>query len=61
MGSKPFSKQELKILVYNKMKHKGMTYDDAYREVNEEIRSVKSNKKKENTFDTFRNRTDKPA
>ena len=45
--NKPFSRTELKILVYNKMKQKGMSYDDARAEVTMEVEQVRENSKKE--------------
>ena len=47
MGNKPFSRTELKILVFNKMKQKGMSYDDARAEVTMEVEQVRENSKKE--------------
>ena len=42
---KPFSKTEMKILVYNKMKLKGMDYDSACKQVMEEVETINKNKK----------------
>ena len=39
-----FSKTELKILVYNKMKLKGMSYAEAYKEISTELETLKKNK-----------------
>lgn len=44
---KPLSKTECKILVFNKVK-RGMNYDDAVREVKEQIAILNDNHKKEN-------------
>lgn len=43
----PFSLTERKILVYNKMKRKGLSYDQAVKEVCDEMRQVKKNHKEE--------------
>jgi len=43
--SKPFSKTELKILVYNKMKN-GLSYEEARKEVEREILSCQENHEK---------------
>ena len=42
---KPFSRTELKILVYNKMRQRGMSYDEAIKEVEMEIDKCKENSK----------------
>jgi hypothetical protein len=44
--SKPFSRTEMKILVFNKMKKKGMNYDSAYKELSEEIEYFNNENKK---------------
>ena len=41
-----FSRTELKILIYNKMKRHGLTYDQAYKEVTRDIEVVRANHKK---------------
>lgn len=41
---KPFSKTEMKILVYNKTK-KGIPYDQAVKEVSEELKTMNEIKK----------------
>jgi len=33
----------MKILIFNKMKHRGLTYDQAYKELSGEIEAVKEN------------------
>ena len=43
--NKPFSKTELKILVYNKMKN-GLSYEEAKKEVEREILSCQENHEK---------------
>ena len=48
MRNKPFSRVEMKILIFNKMKQKGMSYDDARAEVSMEIEQVRENSKKKN-------------
>ena len=35
--TKPLTKQEQKILVYTKMKIKGLSYDEAWKEVKKDI------------------------
>jgi hypothetical protein len=40
------TKTERKILVYNKMKLKGLSHDEAYKEVESEIKHLKEMKKK---------------
>jgi len=46
MRNKPFSKTEMKILVFNRMKNRGMSYDDAVKEVNMEVGQIRENSKK---------------
>lgn len=43
---KPFNKTEMKILVFNKMKNKGMSYDQACKELEKEINAIIENSKK---------------
>lgn len=55
MKFKPFTKTEMKMLVFNKVKG-GMTYDNALLQLNMEIKEMKEiflaqRKLKENTFD----------
>jgi hypothetical protein len=38
-----FTRIEMKIFIFNKMKHKGLTYDQAYKELSGEIEAVKKN------------------
>ena len=45
MVNKPLSSTEMKILIYNKVK-KGMSYEDARKELAMEIGEVKKNSKK---------------
>jgi len=45
MINKSFSRTEIKILIYNKMKS-GMSYEDAIKEVEQAVEQVKQNKKK---------------
>jgi len=45
--NKPFTRQEMKILIYNKMKQKGMSYENARKELAEEIEKVRENTVKE--------------
>ena len=47
---KPFSKTELKFLVYNKVK-RGMSYEKACEEVKNDIASCVENKKREKEID----------
>ena len=47
---KPFSKIELKMLVFNKMKRKGMSYEQAIEEVKKDIEECRKNHKKEETL-----------
>ena len=42
--TKPFTKTEMKILVYNKMKLKGMDYAAACKQVMEEVEIMNKNK-----------------
>jgi len=44
---KPFSRTEMKILIFNKMKSKGMAYEDAVKELNGEINQIIENDVKE--------------
>lgn len=44
MRVKPLSRLEMKILIYNKVK-RGMSYDDAKKELQEEIISMRENSK----------------
>jgi hypothetical protein len=39
---KPFTRSEMKLLVYNKVK-RGMSYDDACKELEKEIESIINN------------------
>ena len=48
--AKPFSKTELKMMVYRRTQE-GMPYDDAVKEVAELIKQVKKNRSKENKKD----------
>jgi len=41
---KPFTKTEMKMLVYNKMKLKGMSYDAACKQIMEEVETINKNK-----------------
>jgi len=43
--NKPFSRTEMKILVYNKVK-RGLTHDQACKELNQEIKDIIENSKK---------------
>jgi ribosomal protein L22 len=47
---KPFSRTEMKILIYNKVKN-GMSYEKAKKEVSKEIASLIENSKKEKKVD----------
>lgn len=47
---RPFSKTEIKMLVYNKMRIKKMSYNDAYKEIAGEIQACIDNSKKEEEF-----------
>jgi hypothetical protein len=42
-SNKPFSKTELKILVFSKMRKKGMSYEQAYDEIKKEIALCNAN------------------
>ena len=44
---KPFSRTEMKILIFNKMKGKGMSYNEAVSELNGEINQIIENDVKE--------------
>lgn len=46
--NKPFTRTELKILVYNKMKIKGISHDEAVKEVKEEVQYMKESDKRNN-------------
>jgi len=46
MGKKPFTKSEMKILIYNKIQ-RGMTYNDACKQLESEIKAM--NKTNEST------------
>jgi len=48
-ANKPFTRTEMKILIYNKMKN-GMSYNEAMKEVNMEVGQVRENGKKEKHF-----------
>ena len=48
-ANKPFTRTEMKILIYNKMKN-GMSYNEAMKEVNMEVGQVRENSKKEKHF-----------
>ena len=45
----PLSISEMKIIVFNKMKNKKMSYEDACKELNGEIDQMVENSKKKNT------------
>ena len=47
---KPFTQTEMKILVYNKVK-RGMNYDQAYKELEKEIKQCIKNSKTEKKKD----------
>lgn len=47
---KPFSKLELKMMVYRRTQS-GMTYEEAYKEVEELIKEVKQNRSNKNKKD----------
>ena len=42
--TKPFTRTEMKMLVYNKMKLKGMDYESACKQVMEEVEIMNKNK-----------------
>jgi len=44
---KPFSRTEMKILIFKKMNSKGMAYEDAVKELNKEIDQIIENDVKE--------------
>ena len=57
---KPFSKTEMKILVYNKMKSKGMSYDQACAELRGEIsQCIENSKTKRDDAPNFKEEFDK--
>jgi hypothetical protein len=46
LQNKTFTKEEMKLLVYNKINKKGMSYEQAYQEVKEELQLCKKNHEK---------------
>lgn len=54
ISNKRLSKQEMKILVYNKMKSNGLSYREACAEVSRDIEQLKKQKPKEEKKKSFK-------
>jgi len=57
--NKPFTRTEMKILIYNKMKNKHLSYDQAKKELADEVASCIANNEKMRKEEKERKKSEK--